>query len=660
MAASPADEPAPWEPVITRPDPMTAEEWEACLERDLAEDLDPEELQYEDDFLNPDADLTETELAEIAAAMDARAAAAPGAAAGADPAGVAQVLAAQAAAASARRRGPGQPGSARPLAGESSSAAAAFGTGQLLDVMPACPDLAALAHRAAGDGDSYAGVSDDELTGVLCAWDRLEAHMAARKLAAIAELARRRPVLDAPSSGRPAGSGTEDFTADEIAHALAESRRKAGELMTVADSLDGKLPGTRAALRDGVITLVKAQIISRAVAVLTAREARAAEQRVLGRAGRLTPGGLAAAIRQAVMEVAPEKAKDHREHAAKQARVERWGEDSGNGALAGRELPPAGVLAADQRITAWARQLKAAGLEGDMDQLRARAFLDLLTGTDSRPRPGTGQHGTSQDGRPGPGPASPGPDGPAHSASLIPARYAARGNLTIPLVTLLGLADRPGQLAGTPIDPWLARDLAHAAAASPATTWCVTVTDQHGHATWHACARPAPASRTNHRKRGSPRSPGATGNRDGPQAAVGFTRTSRDGPPGGFGTWTLTVHGREFLVEFHPLTTENCDHRFEAKGHDPSAKLRHLAQVRHATCTGPVCRRPAATCDYEHNTPYEAGGRTCLCNGGPKCRHDHKLKQHPKWKVDQLPDGTFRWTTPSGRQYTAEPTRYPI
>ena len=30
-----------WEPVITRPDPMTAEEWEALLEHDLAEDLDP-------------------------------------------------------------------------------------------------------------------------------------------------------------------------------------------------------------------------------------------------------------------------------------------------------------------------------------------------------------------------------------------------------------------------------------------------------------------------------------------------------------------------------------------------------------------------------------------------------------------------------------------
>jgi hypothetical protein len=55
-----------------------------------------------------------------------------------------------------------------------------------------------------------------------------------------------------------------------------------------------------------------------------------------------------------------------------------------------------------------------------------------------------------------------------------------------------------------------------------------------------------------------------------------------------------------------------------------------------------------------------AGGRTCLCNTGPKCRHDHRLKQYPKWHVAQLPDGTFTWTTPAGRTYTTEPTRYPI
>jgi hypothetical protein len=27
---------------------------------------------------------------------------------------------------------------------------------------------------------------------------------------------------------------------------------------------------------------------------------------------------------------------------------------------------------------------------------------------------------------------------------------------------------------------------------------------------------------------------------------------------------------------------------------------------------------------------------------------------------ESAPDGTFTWTTPSGRIYTTEPTRYPI
>ncbi|HJZ09292.1 MAG TPA: hypothetical protein VJ283_14495, partial [Trebonia sp.] len=141
-----------------------------------------------------------------------------------------------------------------------------------------------------------------------------------------------------------------------------------------------------------------------------------------------------------------------------------------------------------------------------------------------------------------------------------------------------------------------------------------------------------------------------------------FTPADRDGPPGGYGTWRLTTpgDGPDLIITIDPITTDPCDHRFASRSHDPGVKLRHLSQIRHATCTSPICRRPAARCDHEHNTPYEAGGRTCLCNTGPKCRHDHRLKQHPKWTVDQLPDGTFRWTTPSGRSYDTEPTRYPI
>ena len=183
----------------------------------------------------------------------------------------------------------------------------------------------------------------------------------------------------------------EEFTPAELAPALGESRGAAEDLLGLASDLAVKLPQTRAAFLSGVVSQRKAEIIARATEALNPAEARTAEALVIDRAGRLTPGGLRAAIRRAVMEVAPGKAAKQREQAARLARVERWGEDSGNAALAGRELPPAAVLAADQRVTWWAKELKRAGLDGDMDQLRARAFLDILLGTDSRPHPGAGQ-----------------------------------------------------------------------------------------------------------------------------------------------------------------------------------------------------------------------------------------------------------------------------
>ena len=530
-----------------------------------------------------------------------------------------ELLAARAA--TTGRRGPGQPGSARIFPGESASPAAAFGPGMVLDVLPGCAQLAVAADAVAGDDGRFAGVSEAELIGVMCAWDRVEAHAHARKLTVVAELARRNP-----------GELDQEFTGDQVAYALGESRARAGSLIGMAQTLPARLPGTKAGLEDGVISRYKAEIIAGATLLLENEEARAAEAEVLDRAARLTPAGLRAAIARAVIKVAPKTAKERRETAAKDARVERWLQDTGNAALMGCELPPAEALAADEQITALAKELKAAGLEGDMDQLRARAFLDLLLGKDSRPR--------------GSNPAAK----PAGNA--VPAGFAARVALTVPLATLAGLADRPGELGSLgPVDPWLARDLAAAAAASPKTTWCLTVTDEKGHAVAHGCARPEPKK---HAKRAGPGPPGETG--------FSFTPAGRDSPADGYGTWRLRTpgDGPDLIITIDPITTDPCDHQHEAQGHDPGAKLRHLAQVRHATCTSPICRRPAAQADFEHNTPYEAGGRTCLCNTGPKCRHDHRLKQHPKWHVDQLPDGTFRWTTPAGRTYETEPTRYPI
>ena len=261
-------------------------ERECWLDRAREHDEPPEPEEYEDY-----APLTPDELAEI------------------EDAATDDLLAV--AAAASGRRGPGQPGSARVFPGESSSRAAGFGPGMALDVLPGCAQLAIAADAAAGDDDLDA-VSEAELIGIMCAWDRVEAHAAARKLAAVAELSRRNP--------EPADA---EFTADQIANALGESRFRADELTGTAGHLDTHLPGTRAALRDGIVSLGKARLIATATGLLDEAEARAAEAGVLDRAGRLTPGGLRAAIARAVMEAASDKARKRRETAARFARVER-------------------------------------------------------------------------------------------------------------------------------------------------------------------------------------------------------------------------------------------------------------------------------------------------------------------------------------------------
>ena len=94
----------------------------------------------------------------------------------------------------------------------------------VFDVLPGCAQLAVAADAAAED-DGFAGVSEAELVGVMCAWDRVEAHAAARKLAAVAELDRRNP-----------GPEDAEFTADQVANALGESRFRADELIGTAGS----------------------------------------------------------------------------------------------------------------------------------------------------------------------------------------------------------------------------------------------------------------------------------------------------------------------------------------------------------------------------------------------------------------------------------------
>lgn len=244
----------------------------------------------------------------------------------------------------------------------------------------------------------------------------------------------------------------------------------------------------------------------------------------------------------------------------------------------------------------------------------------------------------------------------------------------LPLATLLGLAERPGQgHALGPLDPDLCRALAASAVASPHSTLCVTVTDPDGIAIGHGCARltrrnsrlaeplvglgaptgltlPAqvnltiPASRL-------PRPAGQIGLSSPPgQPSWSFNRTADPGPPGGFGTWTLILpDGRNLTVNLEPVPTLACDHRRESHAYQPNDTLRHLVQVRDYECTFPPCSRHARESDFEHAVPYDKGGRTCGCNAGARSRACHQVKQSPGWKVTQPRPGWHQWETPSGR-----------
>ena len=122
-------EPGRWEPVITRPDPMSPAEWEALLAASLDEDEPPEDgedyLYPEGCVLPPDVDLAviEAETGRFAAERLA------------DEEFLAQAetaeLAGQVAADQARKRirGPGLPGSAVLVPGQSSGPAAGSAPG---------------------------------------------------------------------------------------------------------------------------------------------------------------------------------------------------------------------------------------------------------------------------------------------------------------------------------------------------------------------------------------------------------------------------------------------------------------------------------------------------------------------------------------------------
>ena len=527
-----------------------------------------------------------------------------------------------------------------------------FCQGGASDTMAPGPLLAAVVHTVAGeDGSGLAGCSDDQLLGIISAARRQLSRDEWTVMAAIAEFARR------------AGTGVEgEFAADELAAELHMSQQSAAGQMDFAAEVARRLPKTFAALGAGQIHPVHLRIIEEATRFLSGAGAAKADAFLAGAAPGMTFGELRYAARKLVLKLDPDTARKRKEAARREAHVRRFQEESGNAGMVARELPCDEVLASWQHVEQRALDLRAAGVPGTLQDLRVRAYLDLLQERDSRAAPeepaasgGAGQDQPASDQPPSdrrppdqpppdtgpPGPRN-GPGGPRAAPDAGPdagPSLAALVTITIPLTTYQGRSDTPGEADGYGIlDGDDARDLAAAAARHPRTRWCITALNPDGTAAAHACLpgrHPPPAT--------GPPGTGPLGRRPPPGTAPPGT-----GPPG------------ILSAPLTPITRGPCDHARAETGYRPSRKLQHLVRARNARCTAPGCGRPAARCDLDHTVPWDQGGITCECGLAPLCRHHHRCKQAEGWSLAQPEPGVLRWRTPSGRRFTTTPTEYQV
>jgi Domain of unknown function (DUF222) len=581
--------------------------------------------------------------------------------------------------------------------------------------------LAARLRRAAGPGDRYDGVGDAEVVLAAGRWEEIASWAMGRTLAAARELIRRMPLAghEPGQDGELPDAWAADL-ADQLACELSMAQGTAAIMIKLAWELEVRLPLTGKALDAGVLCYNKAKMIAHETAALTADLARQAEAQVAPHWDGQPHMAIQRMIALAVIRVDPDGARERREAAERaQGRVRFW-RDAVNGTanLSGWDLPSDQALQAYQNVQARARAYKKWGLDWPAELIRVQAYLDILNQTDYRrthppPGPAPGYHtpdhqdrrdhddpdnrngpedgngeddagpdernGEDDGGPDGNGEDDGGPDGNGEDDGPDGGNSPDGGNggdlglaanldLTLPLATLLRLREHPGLAGNLAADPALVRKLAAAAARHPGSDVQVILTDDTGRAVGfgHATrvrnrAGPGPPGRAppgQHTLPGTSE-PGQKGGTGHPRTSTAFILTG-DGPPGGYGTWTLDIAGTLFTVSLTPIQTGTpCDHRYESKGYQPSDTLRRLVRIRDGTCVFPTCGWKARRTDWDHVIHWPQG-RTCECNGENRCRHDHILKQNPGWSVALRPDGRHKWTTPLGLTYIKQPHRYPM
>ena len=478
------------------------------------------------------------------------------------------------------------------------------------DLLAAHPD-GRLARAADTSTDDPASLTDAELIDAAVLFERLTGWTQARQARLLAEFARRRAAGDAAVDQDAVDVGR--YAADEVGLALRLSPGTASIRLEQARRLDADLPDTLHAWEAGRLDATKVRAILDATSTLDPALAAAVQTRVLPRAADQTAGKLRAALGRAVLAVDPDGAARRHERARARRRVAVIPGTDGMASLAAL-LPAPDALSAYEWLTRLAR-----GMGPDdprrMDARRADLLVALLTGrltvaapsttppaacpgaasgtsgtSDTAGTSGTAATGTGEHGRiPMPEPVNPG-------KPLI--------QVVVPLDTLTGAAEQPGELVGYgPVPADLARRIATDA------VWKRLVTDplsgallDHGRTTYRppaaladyvrardltcrhpTCRRPALNSELDH---AVPHSAGGETTASNLYSCCGRHHHLKHEAPG----WTVTQHPDATVTwttpTGHSYRSEPYDYRPDEPDHS------HHILSRAARHSGPAPPRP--------------------------------------------------------------------
>jgi hypothetical protein len=318
--------------------------------------------------------------------------------------------------------------------------------------MPPGPLLAGVAAAVAGgDGSGLAGVSEDFLFAVISGGRRMASWGTWLEFSAMRELALRHPAV--PRGTGPAASGTtpasdpaqpgtrkpagtpepaepspagtrkaagtgptgtgaaaaagsdgaavsaddgrvqfSEFVPDELSMELKMTWPATADRISYACALATRLPVTFANLGGGLLDPLRAKIIYEQTEYLSAADAAKADPVLAAAAQDKTYGELRAYAAKLVVKLDPESVERRKQARRREAHVRAFREESGNAGITAREMPSDEVLASMQHVDQRARDLRAAGIGGTLEDLRVRAYLDLPAPRGAVPyRPFSGQ-----------------------------------------------------------------------------------------------------------------------------------------------------------------------------------------------------------------------------------------------------------------------------